>query len=256
MSMSDTPIQPVNTPDPQLLLLGPVQLINPRGQAPCRAAKQCLEYCAWIVRYPNQTATTMMRSLLVAEGTRRSNMSRLRLWLGTNNNGQPYLPEAYTGRIRMDPSVCTDWDRLHMILPGGINRATEKSLTDALRLVRGAPLADTAPGQWHWAEEWRHEMTTTIRDIGVALGDMAIERGDIDLARWATSRALLAAPEDDKLMATRIRIEHLAGNHLEVERLALHVTRMARTVGRDLSDEMVTTLQEAFEYADSDPLVI
>jgi len=249
--MGDMSNCPADAPDPQLLLLGPVELKHARGTAPSRAAKQCLEYCGWILRYPGQTATTMMRSLLVAEGTRRSNMSRLRLWLGINDQGVPYLPEAYTGRIKLHSSVTSDWDRLHMLLPGGVKRASERSLTEALKLVRGAPLADAAPGQWHWAEEWRHEMTTLIRDMGVALCDMAASRGDIDLARWATSRALLAAPEDDKLMTARIRTEHLAGNHLEVERLALHITRIARSVGRDLPDEMVSLLQEALEYTDT-----
>ena len=234
---------------PQLNVLGPVELVNARGVVPDRAARQCLEFCGWLLRYPGQTSVTMVRSLLVAEGTRRSNVSRLRLWLGSNEAGEPYLPDAHSGRVRLHPGVTSDWERMQTLIAGGVNQASDERLTEALKLVRGAPLADAAPGQWHWAEEWRCDMVATIRDVGVVLAGRALARQDLDLARWAAARALLAAPEDDRLMAVRIRTEYLAGNHAEVERLALHVTRMARMVGFDLPDYMVDLLQEVIEGA-------
>ena len=234
---------------PQLNLFGPVELIGARGTQPTRAVKQCLEYCAWLLRYPGKSATFMARSLLVAEGTRRSNMSRLRFWLGTDESGNPFLSDAYSGRIRLHPGVMSDWEQLHVFISGGIDRSSDQALIDALGLVRGAPLADAAPGQWHWAEEWRCDMVSVIRDIGVVVCQRALQRSDIDLARWAASRALLAAPEDEQLLAARIRTEHMAGNHSEVNRLAMHVTRTARMAGFDLSDAMVLLLQEVVEKA-------
>ena len=45
----------------------------------------------------------MVAALAVAEGTRRSNMSRLRSWLGSSPDGEAYLPDAYTGRITCIP---------------------------------------------------------------------------------------------------------------------------------------------------------
>jgi hypothetical protein len=50
-------------------------------------------------------------------------------------------------------------------------------------------------------------------------------------------------------MAIRIRTEHMAGNHYEVERLALHVTRVAHSSGRDLPDELALLLQQAFAHS-------
>jgi hypothetical protein len=76
---------------------------------PPRAAKQCLEYCAWLLEHPGRTAQAMVTALAVAEGTRRSNMSRLRSWLGTSPDGEAYLPDAYTGRISLHPAVSSDW---------------------------------------------------------------------------------------------------------------------------------------------------
>lgn len=232
---------------PHLRLLGPVELQGARGLLPSRAVKQCMEYCAWILFHPGRTATTMASSLLVAEGTRRSNMSRLRTWLGVDDDGEPYLPDAYSGRIALHPDVTSDWERLGLLIQGGVNQASDSALRAALDLVRGAPLADAAPGQWHWAEEMRCDMVSTIRDIGAVLAQRALDHGDVDLARWAAARALMACPEDETLMGLRIMTEHRAGNHQEVERLVLHLTRSARAIGVDLSDETVTLLQEVME---------
>ncbi|MET1006714.1 MAG: bacterial transcriptional activator domain-containing protein, partial [Propionibacteriaceae bacterium] len=193
------------------------------------------------------TAQAMASALVVAEGTRRSNMSRLRTWLGEGVDHKPYLPDAYSGRIFLHPSVSSDWHRLQILTAGGVNRTSTSSLRAALDLVRGAPLADAAPGQWPWAETLRTDMISVIRDIGVEVSQRALAEHDIDLARWAASRALLAAPGDELLMAARIRTEHQAGNVAETERLTLQLAAQARSLGVDLDNETVVLLQEVME---------
>jgi len=237
-------IDPAMCHAPQLLVLGPVRLIGARGPAPSRSTGPCLEYCAWMLSHPDQTPAAMTRALLVAESTRRSNTSRLRLWLGTDDAGEPFLPDAYNGRIRLHKCVTSDWEWWHLILPGGPGRATPEALAGALGLVRGAPLADAPGGQWHWAESWRHEMVAAIREAGLVLAGLALEADDFDVARWATDQAFLAAPEDAGLMTVRIRAELAAGNRSEVARLALDVSRVARSTGRHLPDDLVALLQE------------
>ena len=232
---------------PTLQMLGPIELRGAKGTAPARAAKQCLEYCAWLLENPGSSAQAMVAALAVAEGTRRSNMSRLRSWLGTSAGGDAYLPDAYTGRITLHPAVSSDWQRLQILTSTGVNRASEDSLQAALELVRGAPLADAAPGQWHWAEELRTDMISCVRDIGLQLADRALLTGDVELARWAGARALLAAPGDELLLAARIRTEHTAGNTAETERLALQLAAQARTLGVDLDPETVALLQRVME---------
>ena len=232
---------------PILQLLGPIELLGATGTLPPRAGKQCLEYCAWLLQHPGTTAMAMASALVVAEGTRRSNMSRLRTWLGADADGEPYLPDAYTGRIMLHPAVSSDWQRLQILTAPGVNRSTNAALKAALELVRGAPLADAAPGQWHWAEELRTDMISAVRDIGVELANRAIDSGDLDLARWAAARALVAAPGDELLMAARIRTEHQAGNAAETERLTLQVAAHARALGVDLDPETVMLLQEVME---------
>ncbi len=232
---------------PTLQLLGPVELDGATGVPPSRAAKQCLEYCAWILEHPGTTAQAMGSALAVAEGTRRSNMSRLRSWLGADDVDQPYLPDAYSGRIMLHPAVSSDWQRLQILTGRGVNRTSSSGLEAALQLVRGAPLADAAPGQWHWAEGLRTDMSSVIRDIGVELADRALAESDVELARWAAARALAAAPGDELLIVARIKTEHRAGNDPEVERLTLQLAAHARSLEVDLRPETVDVLQQMME---------
>jgi phage tail protein X len=232
---------------PMIRLLGPIDLLGGAGDPPSRATGQCLEYCAWLLEHPHSTARAMATGLVVAEGTRRSNMSRLRNWLGSDDQGEPYLPDAYSGRIALSPLVSSDWHRLQLLCQPGVNRTSTEGLCRALQLVRGAPLADAAPGQWHWAEEMRTDMISVLRDIGAELSERALAESDIDLARWAAARALTAAPEDERLVAARIRTEHLAGNHADVERLSLQLATQSRALGLDLDPETVDLLQQVME---------
>ena len=232
---------------PSLLLVGPVELRGARGQEPPRARRQCEEYCGWLLENPGRTATQMAADLVVAEGTRRSNMSRLRTWLGSSDEGEQYLPEAYSGRITLHPLVTSDWQRIQLLAAPGLAQVGSATLQRILDLVRGAPLADAAPGQWHWAEELRTDMGSLIRDAAAVLSQRARNSGDLDLARWAASRALTATPEDELLLVERIRTEHQAGNPREVERLVQRVTQQARTLGVDLETDTIRACQEAME---------
>lgn len=234
-------------PSPVLRLLGPVDLVGARGQIPSKARRQCLEYAAWILAHPGARSTQMSDSLLVAETTRRSNLSRLRRWLGNDDSGEPYLADVYDGRLRLCDEITTDWEHLEVLIAAGVARATDAALAGALDLVRGAPLADAAPGQWLWAEEWRLEMVQTIRDIGAELARRRMAEGDLDGARRAVNRALSACPQDEVLLTTQIRIAHLADDRCETERLVYLLARQARRIGVDLSDETVTVLQEVME---------
>jgi hypothetical protein len=234
---------------PLLQLIGPVELLGAAGTSPARAAKQCLEYCAWLLEHPGASAQEMAAGLLIAEGTRRSNMSRLRTWLGSDPDGVPYLPDAYSGRIHLDPAVSSDWHQLRLLVGDGIDRAPSSVLELGLRLVRGAPLADAAPVQWHWAEELRTDIVSCVRDMGVELARRCLDDRDpdLDLARWAAARALVVAPGDELLLSARIRTEHLAGNAAETERLSLQLARQARTLGVDLDPATVDLIQEVME---------
>ncbi len=238
-------VEPAN--HPRLMLIGPAELHGACGPAPSRSRQQLTELCAWMLEHPGSTATQMATGLATAETTRRSNLSRLRNWLGADEAGEAYLPEAYSGRISLHPGVSSDWQELQVLLAPGLKRVADSTLVAALQLVRGAPLADAAPGQWYWAEELRTEIAAALRDVGVVLVERALTNGDIDLARWAAARALVVAPEDELLLCARLRTEYQAGNLSDVERLVNQLTRQARVLGVDLMPETVDLCQQAIE---------
>ena len=232
---------------PMVKLLGTIELVGARNAPPPRAVKQCIEYCAWLLENPGGTAIMMADDLMVAETTRRSNMSRLRSWLGADDHGAAYLPDAYSGQISLHPAITSDWELLQSLLGGGVNRVANSSLVHALEFVRGAPLADAAPGQWHWAEQLRQNMVATICDIAVVLARRALKAGDLDAARWAIEKGLAAGVEDEHLAAAQIQLAHLQQDDALVDQLVMQLTRRTRALGVDLSDETVTLLQEVVE---------
>ncbi|MDQ7991447.1 MAG: LysM peptidoglycan-binding domain-containing protein [Propionicimonas sp.] len=232
---------------PTLLLIGPIDLTGAAGPAPARARQQLIEMCTWLHEHPGRTATEMASGLGIAESTRRSNMSRLRSWLGDSPDGGQYLPDAYSGRIQLHAEVTSDVQRLRLLTGPGVNRISDNGLVSALDLVRGDVLADAAPGQWYWAEELRSDISSTLRDAGLVLVDRALASGDLDLARWAASRALVVAPDDELLLCARIRTEHAAGDRAAVERHVLRLSQQARALGVDLMPETVMLCQQVME---------
>ncbi|MGK2309848.1 LysM peptidoglycan-binding domain-containing protein [Cutibacterium sp. V970] len=245
--VAQLPVPVGEVPSPVLRLLGPVDLVGARGNPPTKARRQCLEYCAWLLCHPGARSVQMADALMVAEPTRRSNVSRLRRWLGTDDDGRAYLPEGYDGSLRLADVVSSDWERLELLVAGGVSTAPLANLLSALDLVRGAPLADAAPGQWHWAEEWRIDMIQMIRDIGVEVARRATETRDFELASRALARATVACPEDEVLLVARIKLADELDDRGEVERLVYVLSRQARRLGVDLSEETISVLQEAME---------
>lgn len=232
---------------PMLLMLGSIRLVNAQGKPPCRAVRQCQEYCAWLLENPGASTSAMTNGLMVADGTRRSNMSRLRSWLGNDPAGKSYLPQAHSGRVFLHPGVTSDWEQFQLLVTNNLVEASDSALQAALQLVRGAPLADAAPGQWMWAESMRARMVSMIRDAALTLGHRRLRTGDVKTARLAASKGLLAAPADELLLSLRVLTESRAGNREEVARLALQMTRQSRMLGVDLLDETVRVIQQAMD---------
>lgn len=229
---------------PLLSLLGTVELHGATGTLPSRALGQCMEYCAWLLQNPGATPTRMLRDLQVADTTRRSNMSRLRSWLGLDPDGSPYLPDAYSGRIALDERVTSDWEQFNALMAGGVNTASNEALRTALSLVSGEPLG-TFAFQWHWAQELRADMTAMIVDAACVLADRALAHNNLTEASWAINQGLLGAPSDDALAVRKIECSALSGNQAETEHAVVRLNRSLRVEGRDLEPALALRIQAA-----------
>lgn len=242
---------PPTPSSPTLLLLGEAQLVACDGETPQRSVGRCLEACAWLLTHPGSTPTEMREGLMIAEGTRRSVVSRLRGWLGRSAAGE-HLPDAYSGRVQLASSVSSDWEQFQALVAGGVNRATEASLTEALALVRGAPLGGFE-FQWLWAEPLRCDMVATIVDAAVVLSERCLARGDLDGAEWALGQGALASPTSEALTARRILLRARQGDRAAVDQEVLALTRAARAEGRDLTDVTVRIIQRALSQCLTTP---
>ncbi len=223
--------RPTSPDHPTLRLLGDVDLIGTAGTVPGRAVGQCMEYCAWLLENPGHTPTAMTRALMIAETTRRSNISRLRSWLGAAPDGLQYLPDAYSGRVALDPRVSSDWERFRAMLSGGVNVSSDAALVAALRLVRGEPLG-SFEFQWGWAAQLRTDMVAMIVDAACVLADRALDRQEAEAALWAVRRGTPGgARANDGLAAREILALALAGRSAEASGVAVALTRAARAGG-------------------------
>lgn len=240
-AMSTWPTQPEN---PTLFLLGTVELLGCSGEPPNRATGQCIEYCAWLLLHPGSSPTAMVRELLVAETTRRSNMSRLRTWLGNDKDNNPYLPDAYSGRISLATSVTSDWERFQSLLTGGVNTSSTPLLREALSLVRGKPL-DGVSFQWPWTSLWLSDMTSMISDAATALADRYLTERDCAGALWAIAQGQLATGQDETLAVRRIQALAMQGAIEDVEAAVTELTRAARATNQDLSADSIRRIQHA-----------
>ncbi|MDR1767358.1 MAG: hypothetical protein LBR32_02825, partial [Propionibacteriaceae bacterium] len=83
---------------------------------PDRQVPALLEQCGWLLAHPNCTNGELGDALAMAEGTRRSNISRLRHWLGPDGHGGLLLPAGRSGRLRLAREVCGDWQLVHGLL--------------------------------------------------------------------------------------------------------------------------------------------
>ncbi len=244
-AMSVWPTRPEN---PTLLLLGPVELVGCSGERPSRAIGQCIEYCAWLLLHPGSPPTAMVRELLVAETTRRSNMSRLRTWLGSDPDNNPYLPDAYSGRITLAPPVTSDWERFQSLLAGGVNISSTPLLREALSLVRGKPL-DGVAFQWPWTSQWLTDMTSMISDAATVLTDRYLTDKDFSGALWAIGQGQLATGDDETLAVRRIQVLAQTGERTEVDAAVMKLTRAARATNRDLSADSVRRVQHSLHLS-------
>lgn len=235
---------------PTLLLLGEVELVGTRGTQPTRAISQCTEYCAWLLNHSEATASQMCKDLMVAEPTRRSNVSRLRSWLGSNDDGELYLPEAYSGKLQLHEDVTSDWERFTGLLAGGVNMASTSVLEQALSLVRGAPLTNVA-FQWPWAEQMRSDMLAMITDATIVLVQRCLEHGDLSLAAWGLQQGRLAVGEDETLTVQEIELFAITGERASMDKTIRRLTRTARSEGRDLAPETAARIQQALNLANA-----
>lgn len=232
---------------PTVRLLGPVDILNVTGTlAAKRSPTELYEPIAWVLLHPDGP-TTQFRADMRHTSDANALASRARRYLGMASDGEtPLFPAArrtVNGRTyRLHDEVESDWHLFCELIDGGANTAPTQNLIQALRLVRGKPLASVTP--WAWSDEWIETATAAIVDTAHVLAQRSLAANKIKIARAAVRRGRLVDDLVELLICDEIRIELAAHNFGRVERLCNQLLTNARQQKMELSAESVALLNE------------
>ena len=234
--------------EPTLQILGPPELTASTGQTGTRYQRRSLEVMLYLLEHPGTTSATLISRFYITRDYAKSVISALRKMLGRDPEGGLYLPEltGSGGGYRLDPMVTSDWARAQRLIGRGVNTAADENLMHVLSMVRGAPLEGAE--DWIDADVLRPDISSTISDAAHQLVERALDRNDLELARWAATRGLLAEPESETLLVDRLRTEAQAGNRNEVARLSGRIESSVRHLGGTMCEETQEVLRAVAVY--------
>ena len=234
---------------PQVRVLGQVELVHARGSVEPTRRSRLIELAAYLVLHPGGDHHAVTEAVWPAGTTltnRNTAVSKLRGWLGRDDEGRPYLPAVGSAGYRLSPAVTSDWQHFQQLTRRAATRgrAGAEDLHAALQLVRGQPFAATPPTRYAWADWPRQEMISRIADAAYELSEIRLQEHDWDGARAAATRGLLAAPESERLYRQLFKAALHAGDLAELQRLAVQLQARTEELGVDLEAETVELLDE------------
>ena len=234
--------------EPTLLILGPPALDAGAGQTNTRYQRRSLEVMLYLLEHPGTTSATLISRFYISRDYAKSLISALRKMLGRDPAGRLYLPEltGAGGGYTLDPVVTSDWARVQRLIGRGVNTAADENLMHVLGMVRGTPLEGAE--DWVGADVLRPDMSSTISDAAHQLVDRALDRNDLELARWAAARGLVAEPESETLLVDRLRTEAQAGNRSEVARISGRIESSVRYLGGTMCEQTQEVLRAVAVY--------
>jgi hypothetical protein len=208
-------------PAPEVLVLGPVEVRFANGEDAASARRRKLtELAAFIALHPGADNhgidDAVWPTRRVSTSTRNSATSRLRRWLGTAPDGEPWLPLVPDrGQYRFRPDVSCDWHDFQTMTRRGLGGGVDglEDLAAALALVRGRPFTGVDPACYTWAEYDTQEMISAITDVAHVLSTARLATGDAAGARQAAAQGMLVEPCSELLAKDAIRAVTALGDH-------------------------------------------
>jgi DNA-binding SARP family transcriptional activator len=228
---------------PLVAVLGPVEIQHAPELTEPNKRGQLTALAAFLALNPGHARDAVDEAMWpgrrVSLATRNTAMTKLRTWLGTDPDGNDYVPRATADGYRLHPSVRTDWHQFCELIPEGPAKASTANLRAALNLVRDQPFRGANPRRYIWAERIQQEMIAAIGDVADELARRALHAGDTRLALTAVAAGLAAEPVSETLWRHRLRALHAAGDRAAVERAADQLTAIADDLGGELDGETI-----------------
>lgn len=196
---------------PLVRVLGPVEV--PWDVAPQRRVR-CEEIAAYLAthqprRVPRDRLLVAVHPLRndgrageVAASTFRAEISRVRVALGRDADGQWYLPMS--SREGYVITMASDWTRFRELTARAHGRPAVEAiplLEEALGLVRGRPFEDVPEHSygWAWSEQLVSTMEVAVAEAAERLAELALDAQQPAMARWAARQGLLVTPGREAL---------------------------------------------------------
>lgn len=195
----------------EIALLGPLEV---RGALRDARRPKTLELLVWLAMHPEGGDTDAVVSALWPNSRPGVDAIAQRVWdvrsmLGTDPAGSPHLPK-HRGLLQLGPYVRNDWDVFRRFA----SDATPEGWAKAMELVRGEPFAGT---DYRWAAGLSATMVSSIVDVGMRLGEWAIQARDPSLATWAAERTIAACRYDERPYRLLMLAADLTGSRKGVD---------------------------------------
>ncbi|WP_186343755.1 bacterial transcriptional activator domain-containing protein [Streptomyces sp. CFMR 7] len=244
---ADTPVPPLSTSPaaelelpgqspasssagPIVRVLGPVELAGTRGTTERKREGRSIELAAWLVLHPGSDRHVLDEAMWPVGGTtrkyRNATVSRLRTWLGEDDDGNAYFPAISStpdARYTLSPAVGCDWHLFQQLVHTGKQASgphADQALREALSLVRGRPFAASDRSRYRWAEHLALIMIMEIVDTADLLAKRRLAARDPRGALWAATKGLDVAPEIESLYRILFRAYAAIGDYDALERAA------------------------------------
>ncbi|MFI5634678.1 LysM peptidoglycan-binding domain-containing protein [Streptomyces sp. NPDC051664] len=221
---SDTSSSPV------VRVLGPVDITGTRGTTERKRERTSIELAAWLVLHPGRDHHALDEAMwpdrVASRKYRNATVSRLRTWLGDDDNGKPYLPAISAtpdARYAFSPAVDCDWHQFQRLVRTGKQAGgpqADQALRNALELVAGRPFSSSDRSRYRWAEHLALVMIMDIVDAAEILSERLLAARDPRGALWAATKGLDVAPEVESLYRILFRAYAAIGDHNALERAA------------------------------------
>ncbi|TBO58898.1 LysM peptidoglycan-binding domain-containing protein, partial [Streptomyces kasugaensis] len=244
---------------PVVRMLGPVDIEGARGSIESKRKRTCIELAAWLMLHPNLDHHAVDEAMWPGRDTarkyRNATVSRLRTWLGTDQDGTPFFPPIATtsdARYALAPAVDSDWHHFQRLTAAAATSPGPQAaaqLRAALELVRGRPFSGVNSRRYAWAEHQSQDMISAIVDAAADLAEHCLAQGDPRDALWAATKGLDAAPEMENLYRILFRAYAALGDYSALERAAEKLDTLNMELGVDMEESTAEILAQLSKSA-------
>ena len=199
-----------------------------RGEQPREKLAKATEIAAYLALHPGANRDRVTEAVWpvkrIAVNYRQQVMSSLRGWLGTADDGDPYL-----GLYVLHPDVRCDWTEFETLARKGFAAGSDgvADLEAALGLVRDRPFAGVRCGTYAWADVLiQEDIIPAIRDVADAVATIRLAVSDPAGARAAAAKGLLVEPCSEVLLRLALRAALSRGDDADVAELVARIDKI------------------------------